>query len=127
MITENHITEKVVYFTDDDENDELSCLFDWGDGYESWTEDVSPGDEASRTHEYQSPGEYHIKARARDNDGALSDWSNHSTINIFFTPPSIVTGLYIDPAYLTTTDDLIPQYIPKDADVTIQWYQNNSK
>ena len=54
----------------------MEYKFDWGDGLESsWG--VS-----SRSHSWSYAGDFCVKTRARDTQGALSQWSNCHTISI---------------------------------------------
>ena len=65
----------------DPDDDPLEYRFDWGDGT------MSGWGAASRSHTWTTAGTYCIKARARDNQQALSDWSDCHNISIA-TPTS---------------------------------------
>ena len=58
------------------EGDDVSYLFDWGDGTTSgWTEFVSSGTEVEKRHFWLLSGEYTIRVQAKDEYGDLSEWS----------------------------------------------------
>ncbi len=60
----------------DADDDELEYRFDWGDGLQSsWGA-------SSRSHSWSDTGDFCVKTRARDTQGALSQWSNCHTISI---------------------------------------------
>lgn len=73
-------------------------MFNWGDGsYSDWT----PGtyNQAQANHSW-SLGTYSITARAKDSQGATSNWSTPLTITIENTPPTLAFlrpdhGLYL--------------------------------
>jgi hypothetical protein len=68
--------------TTDPDNDDLSYLFDWGDGTTSgWTEPVPMGTNASAFHKW-SEGTYYIKVKADDGHGLQTGWSEHLSITI---------------------------------------------
>lgn len=63
--------------TTDPEGETLDYQFDWGDGTTSaWTS------QHTMTHRWSSTGVYQVKARARDQQGQLSSWSQAITIAI---------------------------------------------
>ena len=60
----------------DPDGDNISYLFDWGDGTKSgWTEFITPGKETTANHSWKR-GNYLIKVKARDIYGAESDWGS---------------------------------------------------
>lgn len=69
--------------TTDPENENISYLFDWGDGTNSqWTSYEQSGKYISATHVWKKIGTYNIKVKAKDSNGTESRWSNPLPINI---------------------------------------------
>ena len=63
--------------TTDPEGDQVLYMFDWGDGTRSeWFGPVISGDSISASHAWSEIGDYEIKARAKDIEGAGSNWSD---------------------------------------------------
>jgi hypothetical protein len=61
----------------DSEGDQISYLFDWGDGtFSEWTSLINSGQTASVNHTWKSSGSYQIRVKAKDNHGVKSDWSD---------------------------------------------------
>ena len=60
----------------DPDNDTLQYRFDWGDGV------ISGWGNSTQSHSWSSTGNYCVKARAIDGNGATSGWSNCGSINI---------------------------------------------
>jgi parallel beta-helix repeat protein len=76
----------------DPDNDQVQYRFDWDDGTTStWTNLVNSGTTASKTKTWNSPGTYRVKAQARDQHGATSEWSTQLQviINSPNQPPNI--------------------------------------
>jgi hypothetical protein len=98
----------------DENGDRLSLQFDWGDGDTSdWSATVKESTQVTMSHVWTSAGEYAVVARARDEKGLVSDWSNvHIMVAIEDTvsrPPGVPlapvgpdTG-YVDSAYEFST------------------------
>jgi len=62
--------------TTDIEGDRIYYMFDWGDGSMSeWLGPFESGEEVSASHSWESRGFYSIKVKAKDVNGAESDWS----------------------------------------------------
>lgn len=72
-IVENTVAQ---FYTDarDPDGTGVSVQFDWGDG------STSSWGEASRTHVYETPGTYDVKAKAKDSAGLQSSWSPSAQI-----------------------------------------------
>ncbi|MCX7757824.1 MAG: PKD domain-containing protein [candidate division WOR-3 bacterium] len=69
--------------TTDPNGDSISYRFAWGDGDTSeWTNKYRSGDTASMSHTYTNSGTYFIKVQAKDELGALSEWSEELGITI---------------------------------------------
>ena len=76
-------TNKEITFTtsaQDPYNDELTYLFDWGDGEYSIIGPIKSGETATASHKWISNGNYKIKVQAFDNFGQWSDWSEPTSI-----------------------------------------------
>lgn len=62
--------------TIDTDGDTVYYFFDWGDGTDSgWLGPYDSGEGVSATHTWTGPGGYEIKVKAKDIDGAQSEWS----------------------------------------------------
>lgn len=62
--------------TTDPDGDDISYLFDWGDGTTSgWTEFVPSGTNISASHSWDK-GTYSIRVKAKDETGMESEWSD---------------------------------------------------
>ena len=60
----------------DPDNDDVAIRFSWGDGDTSnWSSYVSSGQSVSMSHTYTTAGTYYVKAQAKDENGAISNWS----------------------------------------------------
>jgi hypothetical protein len=60
----------------DREGDNVSYLFDWGDGTDSgWTELVASGTSLCKIHRWLRSDTYTVKVRAKDDYGSTSDWA----------------------------------------------------
>ena len=67
----------------DVDGDQVQYRFDWGDGtYSSWTSLVNSSTSASKSKSWSSTGTYSVKAQARDEHGAVSDWSSALSVTI---------------------------------------------
>jgi hypothetical protein len=69
---------KYLYYacTNDSDNDNISYLFDWGDGTNSgWTEFSSSGVEVNKSHNWLWKGTYKVMVKARDSNAAQSEWA----------------------------------------------------
>lgn len=79
---------------DPDENS-VSYQFDWGSNDTSaWSNYVASGVSITMSKKWSDTGNYTVRARAKDNKDALSEWSNGSNINIILysrpnNPPDI--------------------------------------
>lgn len=110
---------KFTTFTNDPDTNDIAYKYDWGDGdTTAWSSYYSSGDTISLNHSYGSEGIFDIRAKARDNNGNESEWSNAHNINISGvpnSPPDVPTNPsgpdsgFIDKSYdfigLTTDQD----------------------
>lgn len=82
--------------TEDPQEDDVYYLFNWDDGTDSgWLGPYPSGSEQNASHSWDEEGNYDVKVKARDENGAESDWSNDHTIEIFAGPAvdiSAITG-----------------------------------
>lgn len=96
-ITKNEYTFTAV--TTDPEEEQISYIFDWGDGnFSDWIGPFNSGQQASATHIWTTKGNYDIKVKAKDANGGETDWSPAHTITIIQGPilkiGSISGGLF---------------------------------
>ena len=76
--------------TIDDDNDNVSFYIDWGDGQSTdWTEEISSGQSLSISHIWTRPGQYEIRAKARDNNSVIGPWASK---DIFVDGPILEIG-----------------------------------
>ena len=67
----------------DSDGDQISYLFDWGDGTDSgWVGPYDSGATGSATHSWTSQGSYEIKVKARDEHGLESEWSDPLAVSM---------------------------------------------
>ena len=93
--------------TTDPEGDQISYLFDWGDGtYSEWTNLKNSGETASANHTWDSTGSFQIRVRAKDSHGVLSRWSDPLPITM---PYSYDTSTL---AFLELLFQWSPQCVP---------------
>jgi hypothetical protein len=69
--------------TTDPESDQVSYMFDWGDGsFSSWIGPLNSGATASAKKTYTVEGSFQIKVVAKDSHGKLSVWSDPLAISM---------------------------------------------
>lgn len=74
-----------LFFTSniDENNDNISYKFDWGDGnYSKWIGPLPPNEIVFANHTWEKTETYTIKVISKDTKGMLSIWSDPFTINI---------------------------------------------
>jgi len=59
----------------DPDNHQVKIYFDWGDGTGTWTDYVNSGQSVSKSHTWNAPGNYDVKAKAKDTCGLEGGWS----------------------------------------------------
>lgn len=76
--------------TYDPDEDSISYQFDWEGGDTSaWSDFVPSGVSFTMAKSWAAIGNYTVKARAKDNKDAISDWSNGQSIDIvLYIPPN---------------------------------------
>jgi PKD repeat protein len=63
----------------DEENDQISYYVDWGDGTNTgWSDYVNSWETKSFSHSWTTETQYTIKAKAKDTQGAESDWATQT-------------------------------------------------
>jgi len=73
--------------TSDPDGDQISYMFDWGDGnFSSWLGPYPSGATATTSHAWASAGTYDVKVKAKDSNGAESGWSPAHSIVITAGP-----------------------------------------
>jgi len=113
----------------DPDDDPLEYRFDWGDGT------MSGWGAASRSHAWTVAGTYCIKARAKDPQQALSDWSDCHNISIAATTYSISVNAgangSISPAGIVTVEQGADKKFTITADSNYQvsgvWVDGNAQ
>lgn len=81
------------YSTDEDEDD-LSYLFSWGDGTDSgWVGPYSSGQIAEASHAWANQGNYQVKVKAKDVYDVESDWSDLLSVTMPRSKTAINTSL----------------------------------
>jgi len=72
----------------DPNGDQILYLFNWGDGTStSWLGPYVSGQTVSATHAWSAIGTYNVKVKAKDTNGATSDWSQPLTVTILSNNP----------------------------------------
>ncbi|OGS40648.1 MAG: hypothetical protein A3K77_08525, partial [Euryarchaeota archaeon RBG_13_31_8] len=68
----------------DPDNDQIKYGWDWnGDnGVDEWSGLMASGNTCYKTHQWDNPGTYNIKVKAKDSKGADSIWSDVKTLDI---------------------------------------------
>jgi outer membrane protein assembly factor BamB len=73
--------------TIDPDGDNVFYLFDWGDGTNStWIGPYNSSVPGTASHAWADSGNFSIKAKAKDTNGAESDWSTTHSISITLGP-----------------------------------------
>jgi outer membrane protein assembly factor BamB len=68
----------------DAEGEQISYQFDWGDGeLSAWSEFLPSGTRIRQAKIWKEEGSYLIRVRAKDKQGAISDWSEAISVKIF--------------------------------------------
>jgi outer membrane protein assembly factor BamB len=84
--------------------DSVAIRFSWGDGDTSdWSDLVPSGDQAVVVHAWSDSGTYWVEAQARDEDGAVSDWSESCSVDVWKPKWRYQTGdkVFSSPAIAT--------------------------
>jgi len=71
------------FVSEDIDFDNVSYFVDWGDGLNtSWIGPFISGNEIKLTHSWGAKGEYVIKAKAKDSNGAESNWTVYQVFKV---------------------------------------------
>jgi hypothetical protein len=86
--------ESLYVYTTDPDGDYITYTIDWGDGTINKTGYYPSGHKVEINHEWSEPGVYNITAKAKDEHGAESDWSDPYIIVVGNYPPDtpIING-----------------------------------
>jgi hypothetical protein len=68
------------------QDEELEFQFDWGGTVGDWGNSVGSGETASIDHVFDSAGTYAVAARARDDAGLISAWSDPLAVTVVDIP-----------------------------------------
>ena len=83
--------------TSDAEGDQLYYKFDWDDGTDSgWLGPYNSGSTITKSHQWNEPGEYYIKVKAKDIHNVEYSWSSTLKVRNYNNPPDkpeIFSGL----------------------------------
>lgn len=66
----------------DPDGDDVQFRFGWGDSTGGWSSYVSSGSEVSASHSWSSAGSYAVRVQLRDEQGLVSEWSNHLEVTV---------------------------------------------
>jgi hypothetical protein len=89
-------TDTYGLIANDPDNEAVSLRVDWGDGSDlsPWSSPATSGVPATFTHAYRQPGNYAIRALARDLRGRIGSWTLAHAVSVsgpalveFLTPP----------------------------------------
>lgn len=73
--------------TTDPEGDQVSYMFDWGDGtFSDWSALMPHQTPFQESHAWDTGGDYEVRAKAKDANDGESDWSSAHTITILEGP-----------------------------------------
>jgi hypothetical protein len=77
--------------TTDPDDDNVYYFLDWGDGTGSgWLGPYNSGEGVSTTHTWTSPGGYEIKVKAKDINGAQSEWSDSLPVSMPYSHQTLL-------------------------------------
>jgi hypothetical protein len=80
----------------------LQFQFDWSGAVSNWGSSVASGETAEVSHVFDTAGTYTVAARARDNAGLLSDWSDPLSVMVVDIPGGRAWNLSLAAATDTT-------------------------
>jgi len=81
-------------YTIDPNDDDISYMFDWGDGTTSdWLGPYEPGEVMNVSHTWSKKGSYSVRVKAKDNSGLESEWSDPLSVSIPRTYNSLILRL----------------------------------
>ncbi len=71
-----------VGYASDPNRDQITYIFDWGDGEMDQTDPMASGLSARLSHTWEEPGVYQVRIKAEDNNGDESAWSMQKAVQI---------------------------------------------
>jgi len=80
----------------DPDGDDMTYIFEWGDGTYNCTDLVASGDTASYSHIWETGGSYNIRVKCLDIYGQESDWSDPLSITMPRTRSMMRFSLFFD-------------------------------
>lgn len=115
------VAESFTFYPQDADGDLVQVQADWGDGkISSWTGFGASGSPQSVSHTWLTPGQFEIRARARDNNGAVSEWVAIQSITVtgavqvtFSTPPYLQN--------MSTTTMVVMAELAEDIPLVLQY------
>lgn len=66
----------------DPDDDQITYIFDWGDGVQNQTDYTDSGFSVSASHSWADPGTYTVRIKAVDSEEMESGWSDRLTVTI---------------------------------------------
>ncbi len=72
--------------TTDPESQQVFYLWSWGDSNGTWLGPFDSGDVVLATHSWNNSGDYNVRVKAKDVEGAESGWSDSITVHIVGSP-----------------------------------------
>jgi hypothetical protein len=119
----------------DPNGDQIYYLFNWGDGTSSaWLGPYISGIPITGTHAWTTIGTYDVKVKAKDTNGATSDWSIPLIVSIVLNDPPdtpTITGpgqgkpgiIYLFKVQTTDpNDDMVSYFIDWGDNTTSGWF-----
>ncbi|MFH1784759.1 MAG: discoidin domain-containing protein [bacterium] len=81
----------------DPDADSIAYVFDWNDGTTTTTGYVASGTSENASHSWTTPGNYNIRAKARDIKGMESTWSSVLAVTVQgdSTPPAAPSNIQV--------------------------------
>ena len=96
----------------DGDGDSIFCMWDWGDdSYSAWLGPFESGKYISASHAW-SKGIYEIRVKAKDSNGAESNWSDSLALTIENEPPT-VNIIKPEKALYIRNRKILPRFIRK--------------
>ena len=69
--------------TTDQDDDQIEYRWSWGDGtYSEWMGPYESGETCEASYSWSEPGNYEIRAQAKDTNGGISNWSDPLLVQI---------------------------------------------
>ncbi|OHB53859.1 MAG: hypothetical protein A2Y10_00310 [Planctomycetes bacterium GWF2_41_51] len=125
------VSTAYTFVSTDTEAQDLSYQIDWGNEISDWSAFQASGTNHNISHTWFILGEYNVRARARDTNGAVSDW----TLPYAITVTGDAAGLFLSQPFLQNPDKTamtISWETDRPVNPTVDWglttsYGNNTK